>query len=162
MFYILADKIFGGQNFSVDIIFGSQSDFRQFCPPKFCLKVVWSFPTGFATPTSDRSDVSYTFFYNKCQVDPSYQRIASSSPHQYNFKVEAFKFIRLSKSVYIHCRLAVCKSNSTSPTCTQGGWFVRVPRGGSFFTLHTRPGAFGPGYETFDRWLTGVRNICHS
>ena len=29
-------------------------------------------------------------------------------------------------------------------------------RGGSFFTLHTRPGAFGPGYETFSRCLTGV------
>ena len=29
-----ADKIFGGQNFSVDKIFGTNSKFRQFCPPK--------------------------------------------------------------------------------------------------------------------------------
>ena len=33
---ISADKIFGGQKFSADKIIGSKSDFRQFCPPKFC------------------------------------------------------------------------------------------------------------------------------
>ena len=33
---ILADKIFGGQNFSADKIFGTNSKFRKFCPPKFC------------------------------------------------------------------------------------------------------------------------------
>ena len=31
---ISADKIFGGQNFSADKIFGTISKFRQFCPPK--------------------------------------------------------------------------------------------------------------------------------
>ena len=42
MFLISADKIFqrtkyfGGQNFSVDKIFGSNSNFWQFYPPKFC------------------------------------------------------------------------------------------------------------------------------
>ena len=32
----LSDKIFGGQNFSADKIFGTNSNFRQFCLPKFC------------------------------------------------------------------------------------------------------------------------------
>ena len=31
---ISADKIFGGQNFSVDKIFDTNSKFRQFCPTK--------------------------------------------------------------------------------------------------------------------------------
>ena len=31
---ISADKIFGRQNFSADKIFGTNSNFRQFCPPK--------------------------------------------------------------------------------------------------------------------------------
>ena len=30
------DKIFSGQKFSEDKIFGSKLDFRQFCSPKFC------------------------------------------------------------------------------------------------------------------------------
>ena len=30
------DKIFGRTKFSADKIFRSKSDFRQFCPPKFC------------------------------------------------------------------------------------------------------------------------------
>ena len=34
--------------------------------------------------------------------------------------------------------------------------------GGSLFSLNTRPGAFGPGYETFSRFLTRVQNICNS
>ena len=33
---ISADKIFSGQKFSADKIFVSKSDFRQFCPTKFC------------------------------------------------------------------------------------------------------------------------------
>jgi len=75
----------------------------------------------FATPSSERGVdvVSYTFFYNKCQVDDSFELIKPSSEHHYNFKVAAFKFIRLSKSVYIHCRLALCKTNATTPSCTQ-------------------------------------------
>ena len=33
---ISADKIFGGQNFSANKIFGSKPDYRHLCPPKFC------------------------------------------------------------------------------------------------------------------------------
>ena len=33
---ISVDKIFSGQNFSAEIFFGSKSNFRQFCPSKFC------------------------------------------------------------------------------------------------------------------------------
>ena len=32
----LIGQNFGGQNFSADKVFGSKSDFRLFCPPKFC------------------------------------------------------------------------------------------------------------------------------
>ena len=31
----MADKIFGGKNFSANKIFGSKNNFRHFCPPRF-------------------------------------------------------------------------------------------------------------------------------
>ena len=42
-------KYFGGQKFSADKIFGSKSDFRQFCPPKFCPIRKTFFPVGHGT-----------------------------------------------------------------------------------------------------------------
>ena len=36
-----ADKIFGGQKFSADKIFGTNSKFRQFCPPKIFVRRIF-------------------------------------------------------------------------------------------------------------------------
>ena len=36
MRFVLISFDFSGENFSADNIWGSKSDFRQFCPPKFC------------------------------------------------------------------------------------------------------------------------------
>jgi hypothetical protein len=73
----------------------------------------------FATPTSSmRSTYIYTFFLQKCPTDDSFV-ILNADNNQFNFVIEAFKFIQVSKSVYIHCLLHICKTNSTSDECTQ-------------------------------------------
>lgn len=72
----------------------------------------------FATPTSSIDDDSYIFFHNKCPLDSSFQ-IMKSNHNDFNFVFNAFRFIQLSKSVYVHCRILICKSDSKTEQCTQ-------------------------------------------
>lgn len=73
----------------------------------------------FATPTADVNDeTSYIFFHNKCALDSTF-RILKYNEHEFNFVINTFKFIKISRVVYIHCRIYICKTNSTLPICDQ-------------------------------------------
>ena len=37
----------------------------------------------------------------------------------FNFGIEAFNFLKVRKSIRIHCKIIVCKLNNTSPECVQ-------------------------------------------
>lgn len=71
-----------------------------------------------ATPTRDIRGVAYTFFDKKCPLDPSFKQV-TAGPHHFNFQMDAFTFIEVRGSVYIHCHLFVCPLNSTSSACQQ-------------------------------------------
>ena len=73
----------------------------------------------FATPSSNIHDVtSYIFFHNKCALDSTFKMI-NWNQHEFNFVIKTFKFIKISQVVYIHCRIYICRTNSTSPLCDQ-------------------------------------------
>lgn len=72
----------------------------------------------FATPNADINGLEYAFFDQKCPLDRSFQE-SSKGPHHFNFQIDAFSFIQVRGSVYIHCKLYVCLANSTSHECTQ-------------------------------------------
>jgi hypothetical protein len=72
----------------------------------------------FATPSSSRYGLHYMFFDLKCGIDSTFKMLSNSNDH-FNFQINAFRFIEIRNSVFIHCNLYICKVNTTSPACTQ-------------------------------------------
>ena len=58
------------------------------------------------------------FYDRKCPLDATFKVNTYSNEH-FNFKIEAFDFIKVQKSIRIHCKLLVCKTNTTSQDCQQ-------------------------------------------
>ena len=73
----------------------------------------------YATPTASKTGPRHTFFHNKCPADDTFAIVQPTHDHTFNFVVRAFKFIQISKSVYFHCDVYVCKHSTTSSVCTQ-------------------------------------------
>jgi hypothetical protein len=83
----------------------------------------------FATPTpSATDDISDTFFYDKCSLDSTFDLIDNNND-KFNFIIKPFMFIQVRRSVYFHCRLYICKDNSSSSACTQDCKGERYRRG---------------------------------
>lgn len=78
----------------------------------------------FATPTKSHYGISDIFFHNKCAIDPTFHILEATSS-TFRFVINAFKFIEVSSSVYIHCRIHVCKETSIKRECRQ----ICSPRG---------------------------------
>ena len=58
------------------------------------------------------------FYDMKCPLDPTF-KINNYSNNHFNFEIEAFNFIRIRKAIRVHCKLQVCKVNSTLQECQQ-------------------------------------------
>lgn len=73
----------------------------------------------YATPRTKIHDkTSYIFFHNKCPLDSTF-KLLNWNQNEFNFVIKTFRFIKISRLVYIHCRIYICKANSTSPLCDQ-------------------------------------------
>ena len=72
----------------------------------------------YATPSSEPDDVLYSFFRNKCPLDTTF-RVLPSLQNQFRYKIDAFQFIAVTKSILLHCRLFLCPKSSTSADCQQ-------------------------------------------
>jgi hypothetical protein len=73
----------------------------------------------FATPTASVSGISYVFFQNKCGTDPSFKIVPTGDKDLFSFVITAFRFVEISKSIYMHCRAIMCQTTSRSSQCTQ-------------------------------------------
>ena len=72
----------------------------------------------YATPSNEPSDVLYSFFRDKCPLDGTFQALPSEE-NQFRYKIDAFQFIAVTKSILLHCRLFLCGKNTTSADCRQ-------------------------------------------
>ena len=73
----------------------------------------------FATPTASESGISYTFFQNKCGTDRSFKIVRTGDKDLFSFVITAFRFVKISKAIYMHCRAVMCQTTSRSAQCTQ-------------------------------------------
>ena len=58
-------------------------------------------------------DLKYILYDMKCPIDATFKVNGISNNH-FNFQVDAFNFIKVRKSIRLHCKILVCTSNSTS------------------------------------------------
>jgi len=73
----------------------------------------------YATPeASGESGTQYTFLDRKCPLDPSFEQL-DQTIDRFDYKIDAFTFIEVRRSVYLHCKLFICPINDTSQECTQ-------------------------------------------
>lgn len=72
----------------------------------------------FATPTPSTKGMKYVFFDNRCSLDSSF-RMIQNDDHKFSFVIKTFRFVKTSKSIYIHCRAYICQKKSKSSQCEQ-------------------------------------------
>ena len=70
---------------------------------------------------------NYMFYKDKCPLDQTFNPIKIDNNH-FNFAINTFSYIEVSKAAYIKCSLWVCTKNSTDPECSQGCQNVRKRR----------------------------------
>ena len=74
----------------------------------------------FATTSEDIvNNHNYLFYKNKCPLDQTFKTLKLDNNH-FNFVINTFRYVEVSKAVYIQCGLWVCTKNSTYPECIQG------------------------------------------
>ena len=74
----------------------------------------------YATTSKEISNnLHYLFYKNKCPLDETFKIIKVDSSN-FNFVINAFRYIEVSKAVFIKCGLWVCTKNSTDSECIQG------------------------------------------
>ena len=74
----------------------------------------------FATTSKDiANNQNYLFYKNKCPLDETFQTLKLDNNH-FNFVINTFRYVEVSKAVFIQCGLWVCTKNSTYPECSQG------------------------------------------
>ena len=64
-------------------------------------------------------DRNYLFFEKKCPLDQTFKTLKMDNNH-FNFVINTFRYVEVSKAVFIQCWLWVCTKNSTYPECSQG------------------------------------------
>lgn len=73
----------------------------------------------FATPFASVGAKSYVFFLNKCGTDSTFRIVPTEDKDLFSFVITAFRFVEISKSIYMHCRAIMCQTKSNSAQCTQ-------------------------------------------
>ena len=74
----------------------------------------------YATTSKEISNnLHYLFYKNKCPLDETFKVIKVDSSN-FNFVINAFRYIEVSKAVFIQCGLWVCTKTSTDSECIQG------------------------------------------
>ncbi|XP_078111659.1 uncharacterized protein LOC144521155 isoform X2 [Sander vitreus] len=63
---------------------------------------------------------TYPIIDNGCNVDPTVELHSPAHQRQFQFSMEAFKFIGLHDQVYISCSVLICESGSPGTRCSQG------------------------------------------
>ncbi|CAG5849794.1 unnamed protein product [Menidia menidia] len=63
---------------------------------------------------------TYSIIENGCAVDPTVQIYSPSHEKQFQFSMEAFKFIGLHDQVYISCSVMMCEAGNPNTRCAQG------------------------------------------
>ncbi|TDH17486.1 hypothetical protein EPR50_G00008900 [Perca flavescens] len=63
---------------------------------------------------------TYPIIDNGCNVDPTVEIHSPAHQRQFQFSMEAFKFIGLHDQVYISCSVLICAAGSPSSRCSQG------------------------------------------
>ncbi|XP_054475813.1 ZP domain-containing protein-like [Anoplopoma fimbria] len=72
---------------------------------------------------------TYSIIENGCIVDPTVEIHQSSHQRQFQFSMEAFKFIGLHDQVYISCTVLMCEAGSPNTRCSQGCINSTMPGG---------------------------------
>ncbi|XP_026637115.1 deleted in malignant brain tumors 1 protein [Microtus ochrogaster] len=76
---------------------------------------------------NDFSSLTYDLIRSGCVRDETYQRYSSPSPRIARFKFSSFHFLNRFPSVYLKCKLVVCRAYDFSSRC-QRGCVVRSKR----------------------------------
>lgn len=63
---------------------------------------------------------TYSIIDNGCKVDPTVEIYTPAHKRQFQFSMEAFKFIGLHDQVYISCSVMVCEAGVQSTRCSRG------------------------------------------
>ncbi|XP_061563219.1 CUB and zona pellucida-like domain-containing protein 1 isoform X2 [Cololabis saira] len=63
---------------------------------------------------------SYSIIQNGCAVDPTVQTYSPPDQNQFQFSMEAFKFIGMHDQVYISCSVIMCEAGNPNTRCSQG------------------------------------------
>ncbi|XP_043960445.1 CUB and zona pellucida-like domain-containing protein 1 [Gambusia affinis] len=63
---------------------------------------------------------TYSIIENGCGVDPTVQTYTPSNDRQFQFSVEAFRFIGLHDQVYISCTVMMCEAGNPNTRCSRG------------------------------------------
>lgn len=62
----------------------------------------------------------FLFFSSRCVRDETYQTYYSPSPRFARFKFSSFHFLNRFPSVYLQCKLVVCRAYDYSSRCYRG------------------------------------------
>ncbi|XP_014867450.1 PREDICTED: uncharacterized protein LOC106932976 [Poecilia mexicana] len=63
---------------------------------------------------------TYSIIENGCGVDPTVQTYTPSNDRQFQFSMEAFRFIGLHDQVYISCTVMMCEAGNPNTRCSLG------------------------------------------
>eukprot|EP00112_Aurelia_sp_Birch-Aquarium-sp1_P000825 Seg1079.7 transcript_id=Seg1079.7/GoldUCD/mRNA.D3Y31 product="E3 ubiquitin-protein ligase ZSWIM2" protein_id=Seg1079.7/GoldUCD/D3Y31 len=76
----------------------------------------------YATPSNnDKDNVKYIVIKDRCPSDTTLKfHSPSGKPHAQRFSIEAFKFLTNSSTVYMHCKVFLCKRGSSDSRCNGG------------------------------------------
>ncbi|XP_021022754.1 deleted in malignant brain tumors 1 protein [Mus caroli] len=69
---------------------------------------------------NDFSSLTYDLIRSGCVRDDTYQSYSSPSPRISRFKFSSFHFLNRFPSVYLQCKLVVCRAYDTSSRCYRG------------------------------------------
>uniref|UniRef100_Q8CIZ5-4 Isoform 2 of Scavenger receptor cysteine-rich domain-containing protein DMBT1 n=1 Tax=Rattus norvegicus TaxID=10116 RepID=Q8CIZ5-4 len=69
---------------------------------------------------NDFSSLTYDLIRSGCIRDETYQSYSSPSPRITRFKFSSFHFLNRFPSVYLQCKLVVCRANDVSSRCYRG------------------------------------------
>eukprot|EP00072_Mus_musculus_P037574 XP_006507369.1 PREDICTED: deleted in malignant brain tumors 1 protein isoform X9 [Mus musculus] len=69
---------------------------------------------------NDFSSLTYDLIRSGCVRDDTYQSYSSPSPRVSRFKFSSFHFLNRFPSVYLQCKLVVCRAYDTSSRCYRG------------------------------------------
>ncbi|KAK2496673.1 hypothetical protein MC885_006291 [Smutsia gigantea] len=69
---------------------------------------------------NDFTSLTYDIIRSGCVKDKTYQSYYQPSPHIVRFKFNAFYFLNHFPSVYLQCKMVVCRANDYSSRCSRG------------------------------------------